>query len=47
MGASTAGDVNGDGRTDLVVGTAAGQSVQVFVNDAQNESCQCQRDFVS
>ena len=42
-----AGDVNGDGRTDLVVGTAAGQSVQVFVNDAQNESCQCQRDFVS
>ncbi|MBT8107815.1 MAG: VCBS repeat-containing protein, partial [Gammaproteobacteria bacterium] len=42
----TAGDVNGDGRTDLVVGTAAGQSVQVFLNDAQNEACQCQRDFV-
>ena len=42
-----AGDVNGDGRNDLVVGTAAGQSVQVFVNDAQNEACECWRDFVS
>jgi hypothetical protein len=42
----TAGDVNGDGLNDLVVGTAAGQSVQVFLNDVQNESCQCQRDFV-
>ena len=42
----TAGDVNGDGLTDLVVGTAAGQPVQVFVNAAQNDTCECQRDFV-
>jgi hypothetical protein len=41
-----AGDVNGDGLNDLVIGTAAGQAVQVFVNDVQNEACQCQRDFV-
>ncbi|MDJ0906252.1 MAG: FG-GAP-like repeat-containing protein [Woeseiaceae bacterium] len=41
----TAGDVNGDGLTDLVAGTAAGQAVQVFVNAAQNDACQCQRDF--
>jgi hypothetical protein len=28
-----AGDVNGDGAADLVVGTAAGQSVQIFLSD--------------
>ncbi len=43
----TAGDVNGDDLTDLIVGTAAGQSVQVFINAAQNEACQCQRDFAT
>jgi len=43
----TAGDVNGDGAADLVVGTAAGQSVQIYFNDAARESCQCLRDFLS
>jgi hypothetical protein len=32
---------------DLVVGTAAGQPVQVYLGDAPRESCGCQRDFVS
>ena len=40
-----AGDVNNDGLTDLVVGTAAGQGVQVFLGGLPRESCQCQRDF--
>ena len=31
--AIAAGDLNGDGATDLVVGTSAGQPVQVFIND--------------
>ena len=43
----TAGDINGDGRADLVIGTSAGQSVQVFANDLPRESCQCPRDFVT
>ena len=42
----TAGDVNGDGVADLVVGTAAGRSVQIFFNDTPRESCQCLRDFL-
>jgi hypothetical protein len=42
-----AGDVNGDGEADLVVGTSAGQSVQVYFNAAPREPCQCQRDFLS
>jgi hypothetical protein len=42
-----AGDVNGDGEADLVIGTAAGQPVQIFFNDAPRESCDCQRDFQS
>ncbi|HNP37028.1 MAG TPA: FG-GAP-like repeat-containing protein, partial [Woeseiaceae bacterium] len=40
-----AGDINGDGVTDIVVGTAAGQPVQIFFADAPRESCNCQRDF--
>jgi hypothetical protein len=43
----TTGDVNGDGRVDIVVGTTAGQPVQVFVGDEPRESCQCPRDFVA
>jgi hypothetical protein len=51
LGSSTirsvaAGDFNGDGRADLVVGTAAGQPIQVFLGDEPRESCGCQRDFV-
>jgi hypothetical protein len=42
-----AGDFNGDGKTDLVVGTAAGQPVQVYLGDEPRESCGCQRDFVA
>jgi VCBS repeat-containing protein len=42
-----AGDFNGDGTTDLVVGTAAGQPVQVYLGDDPRESCNCQRDFVA
>ncbi|MGI9201745.1 MAG: immunoglobulin-like domain-containing protein, partial [Woeseiaceae bacterium] len=42
-----AGDVNGDGVADIVVGTASGQPVQVFFADALRESCNCQRDFLS
>ena len=42
-----AGDLNGDGATDIVVGTASGQPVQVFFADAMRESCNCQRDFLS
>ena len=42
-----AGDVNGDGTADLIVGTASGQPVQVFFADAVRESCNCQRDFLS
>jgi hypothetical protein len=42
-----AGDLNGDGLNDLVVGTSAGQSVQLFLNDVQNAACECQRDFVN
>jgi hypothetical protein len=52
LGATTirsvaAGDFNGDGRTDLVVGTAAGQPVQVYLGDDLRESCNCPRDFVT
>jgi hypothetical protein len=52
LGSSTiravaAGDFNGDGTLDLVVGTAAGQPVQVYLGDIARESCGCQRDFVS
>jgi hypothetical protein len=52
LGAATirsvaAGDLNGDGRIDLVVGTAAGQPVQVYLGDDPRESCGCQRDFVA
>jgi VCBS repeat-containing protein len=51
LGSSTirsmaAGDFNGDGRVDLVVGTAAGEPVQVYLGDDPRESCGCQRDFV-
>jgi hypothetical protein len=42
-----AGDVNGDEVLDLVVGTGAGQPVQVYFGDALRESCQCQRDFLT
>ena len=28
-----AGDINGDGATDLVVGTAAGQPIQIYPSD--------------
>ena len=52
LGATTvhavaAGDLNGDGRADLVVGTQAGQPVQVFFGDVARESCDCPRDFNS
>jgi len=43
----TAGDVNGDGAADLVVGTAAGQPVHIYFNDAPRVSCQCLRDFLT
>ena len=42
-----AGDVNGDGAADLVVGTTAGQPVQIYFNDVPRDSCQCLRDFLS
>jgi len=42
-----AGDVNGDGSADLVIGTVAGQPVQIYFNDAPRESCQCLRDFLT
>jgi hypothetical protein len=42
-----AGDVNGDGAPDIVVGTASGQPVQVYFADVPRESCNCQRDFLS
>jgi hypothetical protein len=50
LGSSTiqsvaSGDVNGDGRPDLVVGTSSGQSVQIYLGDEPRESCQCIRDF--
>ena len=43
-----AGDVNlgGDGAIDIVVGTAAGQPVQVYLSDGPRESCGCLRDFL-
>jgi hypothetical protein len=43
-----AGDVNSasDGATDIVVGTAAGQPVQVYLSAAPRESCGCLRDFL-
>jgi hypothetical protein len=52
LGSSTilsvaSGDFDGDGTTDLVVGTAAGQPVQVYLGDEARESCGCQRDFVA
>jgi hypothetical protein len=42
-----AGDLDGDGTTDLIVGTAAGQPVQIYLGDDARESCECQRDFVA
>jgi hypothetical protein len=41
-----AGDFDGDGTIDIVVGTAAGQPVQVYLGDDPRESCGCQRDFI-
>ena len=41
-----AGDVNGDGAPDIVVGTISGQPVQIFFNDVPREACNCQRDFL-
>jgi hypothetical protein len=41
-----AGDVNGDGAPDIVVGTMSGQPVQIFFNAAPRESCNCLRDFL-
>gem|GEM_PF-1886711 len=41
------GDVNGDGVPDVVVGTSAGTAVQIYLADAERESCDCQRDFVA
>jgi hypothetical protein len=40
-----AGDVNGDGTIDLVVGTESGQPVQIYLGAELRESCNCQRDF--
>lgn len=40
------GDLDGDGRTDIAVGTSSGQPVQVFLADEPRESCACYRDFV-
>jgi hypothetical protein len=45
--AVAAGDVNGDGAPDIVVGTMSGQPVQIFFNDAPRDACNCQRDFLS
>jgi hypothetical protein len=42
-----AGDVNGDGVPDIVVGTMSGQPVQLFFGGAPRESCNCLRDFLS
>ena len=42
-----AGDLNGDGLTDIVAGTAAGQPVQLFLGDLPRESCDCPRDFLA
>jgi hypothetical protein len=41
-----AGDINGDGAADIVVGTQSGQPVQIYVSAAPRESCNCQRDFL-
>lgn len=40
-----AGDVNNDGRIDLVIGTAAGTGIQIFLGAEPRDTCQCQRDF--
>ena len=40
-----AGDVNGDAVVDIVVGTASGEPVQVFLGAGLRDSCMCQRDF--
>ncbi len=42
-----AGDINGDGRTDIALGTVAGQPLQIYFGAAARESCQCVRDFAT
>jgi hypothetical protein len=44
--ALAAGDVNGDGRVDIVAGSAAGEPVRVYLAGNPRESCACYRDFV-
>ena len=43
----TAGDVNADGRVDIIVGTQAGDQVQIYFGDVPRESCNCPRDFLT
>ena len=41
-----AGDVNGDGVEDIVLGTISTEPVRVFLADVPRETCDCQRDFL-